>query len=103
MPTNRSRRTRNRRPVISSDIEHFFVTGRYEHHCEHLFEIFAGDPLLYEIWDSCKARLMRKHKRCIAAQVFEAGGKLDHFTCSTGLSRSGYEKWKAASQFGRDR
>ncbi|OPY76217.1 MAG: hypothetical protein A4E63_00188 [Syntrophorhabdus sp. PtaU1.Bin050] len=88
MPTNRTRRSRNRKPMLDPEIEQFFRSGTYQHEGSRGLDIFIGSEWIYELWHSHKASF----KNSIAWSVLEKGQ--GNFPMSTRLSHAGYLKWK---------
>ncbi|OPY75186.1 MAG: hypothetical protein A4E65_03613 [Syntrophorhabdus sp. PtaU1.Bin153] len=88
MPTNRTRRSRNRRPMRDPEIEQFFTSGTYQYESDRGIDFFIGDPSIYELWHLHKVHF----KNTAAWKIFEEGQ--GNFSMSTRLSHAGYLKWK---------
>lgn len=95
MPTNRTRRTRTRRPLIDAEMEQFFITGEVVQDSPLLWDIFSNDGArIYEAWRECKDSLHRQYKKLLAWRVFETRGTVNCFPQFIWISRQGYQAWK---------
>jgi hypothetical protein len=88
MPTNRTRRTRNRRTTdIDAAMEELFTTGKVSDGAD-CWDLWDRD-LTYATWHRVKDRKLFT----VAWEVFESDGDVTCFEDFTWLDREGYQKW----------
>jgi hypothetical protein len=93
MPTNRQRRTRNRRQTdIGEAMEQLFTTGIVEPDadCWDLWD----RPLVYATWDRVKSKQLFP----AAWAIFETEGDVCRFEDFSWIDREGYQQWIAENK-----
>lgn len=93
MPTTRHKRTRTRRPAVTTELEKFFISGHAERGSDVVWDLFANLPRIFQAWQECKDSLHRQYKRCLAWRVFETG-TIDCFPAFVWVSHAAYERWR---------
>lgn len=98
MPTNRTKRTRNRRGTVTTDLERFLIDGRVESDSDVCWQIFADPAGIFRAWEECKDRIQKQNNRVMAAIVFDGKGKRDRFDRFSWINRQGYQRWKEGKE-----